>query len=119
MSTPSEKTTTMRVRVETHGRIMRMAADAGGTADDVLRMLLAPTTIHVPLGAVQHKRWTKAARERGINLAQLVKNSVENIISSTDATMLERMYYLTRAIGNHLGVGPGDGVQTTTEDAPE
>jgi predicted HicB family RNase H-like nuclease len=116
MTAPIE-TKTVRVSEETHRRIMAIARDLRGTADEALTMLLNEDMVHVPLTHVQHQRWKTAANERGVSVRQLISLCVEAAVTGGDSTLIERTYYLVRAIVSHHGISPTAGLQLST-DAP-
>lgn len=99
-----------------HRRIMEIAADRRGTADEVLCDLLAESTARVPLTQVQHERWKAAAEEAGVTLEQFIKLRVEAGIHHTDSKMIEHTFYTVRALAQHHGVRPNSGVSPTPPD---
>lgn len=114
MTAPVE-TKTIRVSEETHRRIMAIARDLRGTADEALTMLLNEDMVHVPLTHVQHQRWKAAANARGVSVRQLISLCVEAAVTGGNSQLIERTYYLVRAILSHHGISPTAGLQLSTD----
>jgi hypothetical protein len=118
MTAPRD-TKQLRVSPEMHAKIMGLAAQLRGTADEALRQLLAPTTVHVPLTPVQHRRWKDEAQAAGVTVPQLVNRCVEASLSRGDSVLIERTYYTVRALAAHHGVNPAAGIPLRTDDPPQ
>lgn len=89
----------MRISPEAHEQIMATAARLGHTADEVVCGLLDALTVRVPLTAVQHDRWTTAARELGIHLDQFVRLHVEaSLAHGNSAALVQQTLFHVQAL---------------------
>lgn len=95
---------------------MEIASSLRGTADEALGILMAESTVHVPLTPVQHERWSAAAGAAGVPLHQFVELRVEAALHGADTSMIERTYHTVRAIAAHHGVRPNVSRPTSTDD---
>ena len=67
----------LRVRAETHARILALAAETGATVDETLARLLGDGVVHVPVSTVMQQRWTEVAEANGMPLPEFVRARVE------------------------------------------
>lgn len=107
-SPPAQPTyKTLRVDLETHEKIMRLAAHLNGSADDALRHLLGLSTVRVQVSEVQRDRWAEAAAEAGVSLPEFVKLRVESAIQfGFDPGTMGMIYAHVRALSTAAGVRP-------------
>jgi hypothetical protein len=111
MTTP-DGTKQARLSAETHRRLMGLAAELGGTADDALRHLLGLSTIRVPVTEAQRRRWIGQAQAAGVTVEQFVELRVEAAIQyGTDAAAIQQIWHgvnqLCAAAGlRHPAVNP-------------
>jgi hypothetical protein len=104
MGTPTDSKT-IRVSNETHKRLMSLAADINGTADDALSHLLGLSTVRVPVSEVQRERWTAYANAQGVSIAEWVKLRVEAAIQyGTDQGTMHVVLDHVRALASAAGV---------------
>jgi hypothetical protein len=107
MATPPSpnSTKTIRVSIETHKRLMDLADRLEGSADDAMNHLLGSSTVRVPVSDIQHKRWSEAAHEAGVGLAEFVKMRVEGALHyGADPAGLQQIYHQVTAIARHVGM---------------
>lgn len=104
-SPPAQPTTKqLRVSLNTHERVMRLAAHLNGTADDALRHLLGLSTVRVPVSDIQRERWIEAARIAGVSLPEFVEMRVEAALAfgfdpGTMAVIRDRVESIARTVG--------------------
>jgi hypothetical protein len=104
MSNPSG-TKTVRIKAETHKRIMDLAARLEGNADDALNFLLGESTVRVPVSDIQRKRWSDAAHEAGVSLAQFVMMRVEGALQyGADPAGLQQIYEQVKEVARFVGM---------------
>lgn len=79
---------------EAHSRLMAIARDLDGTADDALRHLLGMSTIRVEVTDVQRGRWTRAADDLGVGVEEFVRLRVESTLRfELDRETLNQIFY--------------------------
>lgn len=106
MGTPTTPgTKTIRVSLETHKRLMDLAEQLDGSADDALNHLLGVSTVRVPVSDIQRQRWANAAHASGVSLAQWVVLRVEAALQwQSDPTGLRLVYDQVLEIARHVGM---------------
>jgi hypothetical protein len=95
---------------------MGIATARNQTVDQLLSDLLGPSTVVIHLSSTAHKRWTAAAKERGMTIAGFVSLQVESGIGGMFTALIEKTFYTVRALAEHHGVRPSVGLQTSTDD---
>ena len=104
MTTP-EGTKQARVSAEAHRRLMDLALELKGTADDALRHLLGMSAVRVPVTDIQRERWAEAARRSGVPLAEFVALRVEAcLMFGTDGVAIRRMVDGVDALCRNAGL---------------
>jgi hypothetical protein len=92
---------------EAHTRLMALARDLDGTADDALRHLLGMSTIRVEVTDLQRDRWTRAADELGVSVDEFVRLRVEaSIRFDLDRETLNQIFYRVDGLFKAVGVPP-------------
>lgn len=107
MATPptDNGTKTIRVRTETHKRLMDLAERLEGSADDALGHLLGASTVRVPVSDIQRERWSDAAHAAGVTLPEFVKMRVEAALQyGADQAAMGAIYNQVLEICRFLGM---------------
>jgi hypothetical protein len=104
MTTPDDRKT-LKVSPVIHARIMDLAAELGGSAEDALSHLLGETALRVPVSPVQLARWTSVARSLGTPVTEFVRTRVESTLLApqNDETM-KQIFYRIDIIMKHFGI---------------
>lgn len=121
MATPTNppETKTIRVRLETHKRLMDLAERLDGSADDALAHLLGTSTVRVPVSDIQRQRWSEAAYTAGVSLPDFVKMRVEAALQwGGDPGTLGVIYDQLRHVCEFLGMRRRTVDQSTPPPAP-
>jgi hypothetical protein len=106
---PQPTTKQLRVSLETHEKVMRLAAGIKGTADDALRALLGMSTVRVPVTDIQRARWAEAAAEDGVGLEDFVEMRVEAAVQyGFDPGTLGLIYERVNALARQAGLPAPD-----------
>lgn len=96
---PPSDSKTVRVRAETHRRIMALADRLEGSADDALSHLLGESTIRIQVSDSQRHRWSESAHAAGVSLQEFIKLRVEAAIQfGSDPDTLRLIYQEVRRI---------------------
>jgi hypothetical protein len=102
---PQPNTKQLRVSLDVHERVMRLATGIKGTADDALRALLGMSTVRVPVTDIQRARWAEAAAEAGVSLEDFVEMRVEAALAfGFDPGTLGLIYERVNALARHAGI---------------
>jgi hypothetical protein len=121
MGTPASNngTKTVRVKDQTHKRLMDLAERLDGNADDALNFLLGESTVRVPVSDIQRKRWSDAAHDAGVSLAEFVKMRVEGALQyGADPAGLQQIYDQVKAIARFVGMRRRSVDQSTPDAEP-
>lgn len=106
MTTP-DGTKSAKFSPEVHTRLMALARDLDGTADDALRHLLGMSTIRVEVSEVQRDRWSRAADDLGVTVDEFVRLRVEaSIRFDLDRETLNQIFYRVDGLFHAVGVPP-------------
>jgi len=126
MTTP-DGTKQARFTLESHRKLMDLAAQLGGTADDALRHLLGLSTIRVPVTDIQRDRWIEAAEATGVSVDEFVRLRIEACLQfGTDGIAIRRVVDGVDALCRQAGLRPvrvdpksTDGPRMSTPNRPE
>lgn len=106
MTTP-DGTKQARFTAEAHRKLMELAAQLGGTADDALRHLMGLSTIRVPVTDVQRRRWIAAAEATGVSVDEFVRLRIEACLQfGTDGVAIRQIYDGVNALCRQAGLRP-------------
>lgn len=106
MTAPPD-TKTVRVSPDNHAKLMSLARQLDGTADDAFGYLIGESTVRVPISDVQRSRWDHAAELAGLSLAQFIVMRVEAALQyGGDPAGLQRIYERVDGIARALELSP-------------
>lgn len=106
MTTP-DTTKQARISAEAHTKLMALAAQLDGTADDALRHLLGLSTIRVAVDDVQRRRWIAAAEAVGVTVDEFVRRHVETGLQlGKSAATIDQIFYRVDALCRQAGLRP-------------
>lgn len=94
---------TVRVSTANHKRLMDLARQRKSTVDQLVSRLLDADIVRIELSPVQHKRWTAAAEETGMQLEDHVRFLVEAGMGA-NAVMTAATYFNVCALTNAAGI---------------
>jgi hypothetical protein len=118
MTTPDDRKT-LKVSPVIHARIMDLAAELGGSAEDALSHLLGESALRVPVSPVQLARWTSVARSLGTPVTEFVRTRVESTLLAQNDETIKQMFYRIDVIMKHFGLSSPRAKSTRRQGVPK